>query len=90
MDETWIYALTFSGFLTIALWHMLFGRKVSRLEIKLPITMTFIALGVLSLKYVDVVLPPEYVVWFKYPTIVICLIGGIAMLTPTSTQKKTD
>ena len=87
MDATWSYALSLSGFLTIALWQMLFGWKINRLEIKLPITMAFITLGVLSLKYIDV-WPPEYVAWFKYPTIIICLVGGMTMLITASTKKK--
>ena len=89
MSTTWIYALALSGFLTIALWYLLLGRKVSKMEIKLLATLVFITLGVLSLKYIDV-LPLEYVAWFKYLTIAMCLIGGVVMLTPTSTQKKTD
>lgn len=87
MDPTWCYALSLSGFLAIALWHMLLGRKVTRIEIKLPVVMVFMTLGVLSLKFIDV-LPLEYIAWFKYPTIIMCLVGGISMLITIPTQKK--
>ena len=87
MDPTLCYYLSLSGFLTIALWHMRYGRKISRLEIKLPIVMVFMTLGVLSLKFIDV-LPLEWVPWFKYPTIIMCLVGGMSMLITLPTQKK--
>jgi len=87
MDPMGCYALSLSGFLTMALWHVLFGRKVTRIEIKLPIVMVFMTLGVLSLKFIDV-LPPEYIPWFKYPTIIMCLVGGMSMLITIPTQKK--
>ena len=82
MDATWAYSLSLSGFLTIALWYLLQGKKINRLEIMLPVAIVFIALGVLSLKYVDA-LPYWCVPWFKYPTIIVCLIGGLAMLSTT-------
>ena len=87
MDPTLSYALSLSGFLTIALWYLLRGKKIRRLEIMLPIVMLFIALGVLSLKYIDV-LPSWYVPWLKYPTIAMCLVGGLAMLL--TAQKKVE
>jgi len=86
MDATWAYALSFSAFLTTALWYILYGKKITRLEIMLPATVIFITLGVLSLKYINV-LPANYVPWFTYPTVIMCLVGGMAMLTHISPPK---
>lgn len=85
IDTVWAYTLSLSGFLVVALWYMLFGRKIRRLEVMLPIVMVFITLGVLSLKYIDV-LPPEYVAWFKYPTLIMSFVGSMAMLLTTFTK----
>ena len=79
MDATLAYALSLSTFLTIAGWYMLRGKKIHRLEVQLPLATVFIAIGVLSLKYIDV-LPESYVPLFKYYTIIMCLLGGMAML----------
>ena len=86
MDTTWAYALSFSAFLAIALWYILYGKKITRVEIMLPATAIFITLGVLSLKYIDV-LPANYIPWFTYPTAIMCLVGGMAMLTHTRHPK---
>ena len=86
MDTTLAYALSLGGFLTIALWYILQGRKIHKLAVMLPAAMVFITLGVLSLKYISAV-PPEYEAWFMYPTIIMCLIGGMAMLMGTHTKK---
>lgn len=89
MDPTWCYSLSLSGFLTIALWHMLYGKKIGRLEVKLLVVMVFITLGVLSLKFIDV-LPIEFIAWFKYPTIIMCLVGGTVMLMTPLKQEQAE
>jgi len=78
MIDLLAYSVSLGGFLTVALWWVLFGGSRSLL-VRLLNCMVFITLGVVSLKYIDVV-PSAWVDYIRYPTIVMCLIGGYAML----------
>ena len=78
MNNILAYSLSLGGFLALALWWMLFKSKIKGM-FGLIYSSVFITLGVLSLKYIDA-LPVEYISWFKYPTIVMALIGGVAIL----------
>lgn len=81
MDYSLAYALSMGGFMGMALWWVLFGKKVmgGRIGIGIIYASIYIMLGVLSIKYIDV-LPIEFINPFKYLTIALVLVGGIAII----------